>query len=182
MTDTPTSPPMVKPGQFVRSGTILALAVLIVDQITKWWVLDIFTKDPRTIEVLPMFNLVLVWNWGVSFGMFNGHKGALSWVLVVLALAICAFFARWLFKAESRLVAVGVALIIGGALGNVIDRVRFDAVVDFLDVHVMGYHWPAFNVADAAITIGAVALIIEAIFGDEAPDGENGDEKSDESS
>lgn len=160
----------VQSGIYARFGAAVAVSVLVLDQITKWWILDLFTKSPGAVEILPVFNLVLVWNWGVSFGLFSGQHALWSWGLIVLALAISGFFARWLWNAESRLVALGVSLIIGGAVGNVIDRIRFGAVVDFLDVHVLGYHWPAFNVADAAITLGAAALIIEAVFGQEPGD------------
>jgi len=168
---TPTTAEPVGKGRFVRMGAAVAAAVVALDQLTKWLILDAFSADPRAIEVLPVFNLVLVWNWGVSFGMFSGQSPVRSWALVALALGISAYFARWLVKADNPLMAAGVALIIGGALGNVIDRVRFGAVVDFLDVHVLGYHWPAFNVADAAITVGAAAVIFEALFG-EYPSGD----------
>jgi len=147
-----------------RLGWALAGAVLVLDQITKVLILDLFSGSPQTIEVLSFFNLVLAWNRGVSFGMFGGLGDWGPWVLVGLALVISVVLARWMAKAENRLILVSLALIIGGALGNVIDRVRFGAVVDFLDVHVLGYHWPAFNVADSAITVGAAILILESLF------------------
>jgi len=156
MTDTP----VVNP----RLGWALAGAVLVLDQITKVLILDLFSASQRAIEVLPFFNLVLAWNRGISFGMFGGLGDWGPWVLVVLALVISVVLARWMIKAENRLTLVSLALIIGGALGNVIDRIRFGAVVDFLDVHVLGYHWPAFNVADSAITVGAAILILESLF------------------
>ena len=156
MTDTP----VVNP----RLGWALAGAVLVLDQITKVLILDLFSTSLQAIEVLPFFNLVLAWNRGISFGMFGGLGDWGPWVLVVLALVISVVLARWMIKAENRLTLVSLALIIGGALGNVIDRIRFGAVVDFLDVHVLGYHWPAFNVADSAITVGAAILILESLF------------------
>lgn len=151
-------------GIFVRSGLIVATLVVVFDQITKWAVLERFSEGPLAIEVLPFFNLVLAWNRGISFGMFGASPDWAAWVLVALALGISGFLLRWMASAENRFTAMGLALIIGGAVGNVIDRVRFGAVVDFLDVHVMGYHWPAFNVADAGITVGAAALILESLF------------------
>lgn len=150
--------------QLRRLGWGLAGGVFVVDQATKWWALDLFADGPQVIEVLPFFNLVLVWNRGVSFGMFGGIGDWGPWILVAVSLVISAVLARWLMRAENRLEAVSLGLIIGGAIGNVIDRLRFGAVVDFLDAHAMGYHWPAFNVADSAIVIGAAILILESLF------------------
>ena len=147
-----------------RLGWGLAGTVLVLDQITKMLILDLFSTSPQGVEVLPFFNLVLAWNRGVSFGMFGGLGDWGPWILVALALVISAVLARWMMKAESRLELMSLGLIIGGAIGNVIDRVRFGAVVDFLDVHGWGYHWPAFNVADSAITVGAAILILESLF------------------
>lgn len=151
-------------GVFVRQGLALAVVVLVLDQISKWVALDHFSQAPRMLEVLPFFNLVLVWNTGISFGMFGGNGAWGSWVLVGLAVVISIVLSIWLTKAETRYTALGLASIIGGAVGNIIDRVRFGAVVDFLDFHVWGYHWPAFNVADSAIFIGAAVLILESLF------------------
>jgi lipoprotein signal peptidase len=162
MNDSPPNEPLK--GAFLRSGLILTASVVAFDQISKWVVLDAFGANPRGVEVLPVFNLVLVWNRGISFGMFGGSSVWGAWVLVGLALGVAAFLGRWMVNAETRLTALGLAAIIGGAVGNVIDRVRFGAVVDFLDVHVLGYHWPAFNVADSAITLGAAALILESLL------------------
>ena len=155
-----TDAPVVNP----RLGWALAGTVLVLDQITKILILDLFSASQRAIEVLPFFNLVLAWNRGISFGMFGGLGDWGPWALVALAFVISVVLARWMVKAENRLTQVSLALIIGGALGNVIDRIRFGAVVDFLDVHVLGYHWPAFNVADSAITVGAAILILESLF------------------
>ena len=168
MTDSPDNP--VVKGAFVRGGVALAAGVLALDQISKWLILDLFADTPRVIEILPFFNLLLVWNKGISFGLFGAASVWGPWILAGLAVVISGFLARWMVHAESRFTALCLALIIGGALGNVIDRVLYGAVVDFLDVHVLGYHWPAFNVADSAITIGAAGLILESLFnGQETP-------------
>jgi len=153
-------------GGFFRQGRVVALVVFVWDQISKWLILDLFASGPRVIELTGFFNLVLAWNRGISFGMFGASSAVGVWILVALALVISAVLTRFLAKAETRVAALGFALVIGGALGNVIDRGRFGAVVDFLDVHAMGYHWPAFNVADSAITIGAAILILESLFSD----------------
>lgn len=152
------------PGAFLRKGLALAAGTIVFDQITKWLILDAFLPDPAPVEVLPVFNLVLTWNPGISFGMFGAMGDLGPWILTGLALVIAAVMGVWLRRTDSGWTALGLSLLIGGALGNVIDRVRFGAVVDFLDVHVSGYHWPAFNVADSAITVGAAVLIIEALF------------------
>ncbi len=147
-----------------RQGLIFAAAVLVLDQLIKWWVVAHVMQPSRVIEVTPFFNLVMAWNRGVSFGMFNNASAANVWILTVLALGIVAALLVWLRKAEGRAVQIAIGLIVGGALGNVIDRMRFGAVADFLDFHVLGFHWPAFNVADGAITLGAIALVLDSLF------------------
>lgn len=147
-----------------RLGITLALATLALDQASKWWILYEVMQPPRAIEVTSFFNLVLAWNRGVSFGMFSSASTYGPLLLTGLALAIVLALGVWLYKAETRVSALALGLIIGGAIGNVVDRVQFGAVVDFLDFHLMGYHWPAFNVADAGICVGAVMLILESLF------------------
>ncbi len=155
-------------------GLSIACLIIGLDQLSKYWIVEKVMRpegvdgtpfhSATRIEVLPFFDLVMAWNRGVSFGIGNtgGEWNAL--ILSALAMAICAGMTFWLAKAETLLVQVALGGIIGGALGNVIDRARFGAVADFLDVHVAGYHWPAFNVADSAITVGAVFLIVDSLF------------------
>lgn len=147
-----------------KLGWTIAALVFVLDQISKWFILDAFLGAPRVVEVLPFFDLVLAWNPGVSFGMFGDMGDFGPWVLTGLSCVISVFLSAWLMKAENRLSALSLGMIIGGAVGNIIDRVRFGAVVDFLDVHAMGYHWPAFNIADTGITVGAALLILESLF------------------
>ena len=137
----------------------LAVFVLILDQVSKTWMLSNFRfMDKQTVTAF--FNLVLVFNPGASFSFLADAGGWQKWLFVVLALGISLWLLKLLRKhAQERLLPVALSLILGGALGNVIDRLRFDAVVDFLDFHLAGYHWPAFNVADSAITVG-VALML----------------------
>lgn len=164
----------------MRLGWGLAAAVFVADQISKWWILGLFQDTVRPIiEITPFFNLVLAWNRGISFGMF-GNAGAYSVeILIALTLLISLALAVWMMRAETRLTLAGLGLIIGGAVGNVIDRFRFGAVTDFLDFHVLGYHWPAFNVADSAIVIGAAVLIWESLFvGAEAPKKDDAEPKA----
>lgn len=147
----------------MRLGLVVAAVVVMADQMVKWWAVGALGDEPYGIVILPVFNLVLVWNRGISFGMFGG--GALpSWLLAVVALGVTLALAAWLRRVETRLLASAIGLVIGGALGNVIDRFRYGAVADFLDVHWGDYHWPAFNLADAAISVGVVILLIDALL------------------
>lgn len=156
---------MVQYGSPQRLGLGLAVLAVILDQVTKFWFFRFLVEGGRgAVEVLPFFNLVTVWNYGVSFGMFNSGSSAAAWIFAVLALAIAAALAVWLLRTDRPLIAAALGLVVGGAVGNVVDRVRFGAVFDFLDFHAFGWHWPAFNVADSAITIGVAALFIDSLF------------------
>ena len=145
-----------------RRGLILAAVILIADQVSKYLLLQFLEQKQAMVsgvEVTSFFNLVLVWNRGVSFGLFNQSDPVMPYLLMALAAVLVTLVGRWLLKAETRLEAWAFGLIIGGAIGNVIDRIRFGAVVDFLDFHAFGQHWPAFNVADSAIVIGACIIL-----------------------
>jgi signal peptidase II len=156
-------PIAVNQGRIPRLGFALAGLVIVLDQLSKWWVLDAMAGPPRVVAVAPFLNLVLVMNRGVSFGMFSAAPDWLPCLLAGFAVLISAALAFWMRRVRERLLAAGLALVIGGALGNVIDRFRFGAVVDFLDFHAAGYHWPAFNVADSAITVGVGLLLLDAL-------------------
>jgi len=145
-------------------GLGLAAAVIVLDQLTKWYIVEVVMAPPRVIEVTPFFNLVLTWNRGVSFGMLGGDSGAGSWLLSIVAVAIVVGLVVWLRRAARPSLSLALGLVIGGALGNVIDRLRLGAVADFLDFHLGGYHWPAFNLADSAITVGVIALVVPSLF------------------
>ena len=154
----------------VQKGLGLAAAVLAVDQVTKWWIVFIVMQPPRVIEVTPFFNLVMGWNRGVSFGMLDSASMLSQWLLPLVTLAITGGLLVWLTLEARRWTVIGLGLIIGGANGNLIDRLRFGAVADFLDFHAFGFHWPAFNAADSAITVGAIVVILQSLFvGDEKP-------------
>jgi signal peptidase II len=165
-------------------GFALALDVIILDQLSKWLILEYvirpqvqphgiqtgllewLTQAPSRLpfasaEIWPFFNLTMVWNEGISFGLFHGSG---IWLLVGMALVITVVFSIWLTRAKGWLQAVSLALVIGGAIGNVIDRLRFGAVADFFDFHVMGWHYPAFNVADCGIVCGIGLLLIDGVF------------------
>lgn len=148
----------------VRWGLLAALLVLVADQASKWWVLEVLRLPERgQVPVLPVLNLTMVWNQGVTFGLFHQSGAWGPWLLAGVALAVVAALAVWLKRAESALVAASLGAIGGGAVGNVIDRLRFGAVVDFLHAHAFGWSWYVFNVADAAIVCGVGVLVLDGL-------------------
>ncbi len=146
-------------------GFGLAIATLLLDQLSKWWIVNFVMKPPAIIEVVSFFNLVLGYNRGVSFGMLGSDSEIGRWLLSALAIVIICALTMWLLRVEKPQLLGALGLIIGGAMGNVIDRIQYGAVIDFLDFHVGIHHWPAFNVADMGITCGAAILIWDTIFG-----------------
>ena len=146
-------------------GLFMVFAVLIFDQASKLLLLDFMDGGKaQGVAVTSFFNLVLVWNRGVSFGMLSGAEQVMPYALSALALLITAFLTRWMMKTGRPCLGATLGLVIGGALGNVIDRLRFGAVVDFADFHLAAWHWPAFNVADSAISIGVGLLLIDSLL------------------
>ena len=174
----------------MRAAAYLIFAAIVVaaDQLSKWFATEMLVRtvlekpEPQSMgfitwltdaperlgyieqPVWPFFNIVMVWNQGVSFGLLKNHSEYGPLLLVLLSFVITVFFAVWLFRTRSHAQSLGIALVIAGAVGNVIDRLRFGAVIDFLDFHIAGYHWPAFNVADSCIVGGVFLLIIYALF------------------
>jgi signal peptidase II len=157
---------MTRPN-YLLLGVIAGLVVLAADQVSKWWVLNVLNlPDLHQVVLLPVLNLTMVWNSGVTFGLLNGLGSWAHVVLAVVALTVVVALGFWLRRAESRLVAVAIGAVAGGAIGNVIDRVRFGAVIDFIHAHVDtrwgDVSWYVFNVADAAIVCGVAALILDS--------------------
>lgn len=146
------------------AGLGLALLTLVLDQLTKLWALDVLQNPPIRIVVTGWWDLVLVWNHGVSFGLF-GDGSLPPLVLVGVTTAIAVAVAIWLLRAGTWLTVLATGLIFGGAIGNVIDRLLYGAVVDFVRWHAYGFSWPVFNLADAAITLGVGLLIAESLIG-----------------
>lgn len=148
----------------------LSLAIILADQLTKYLIEANFLVF-ETVRVTSFFNLTLVYNQGAAFSFLADQGGWQRWFFAILAVAVTAVLMIWLvrLKHHERLVATSLSLIIGGAVGNLIDRVRFGHVVDFLDFYYKTWHWPAFNVADSAITIGVALMIIDALFPAKAP-------------
>ena len=148
----------------VRLGLGLAVLSVILDQLTKWLILTQVMSPPRVVEITGFFNLVLVGNRGVSFGLFSNDLPWAQPAMAALAFGISIILFIWLRRAETRYLAVAIGLVLGGAIGNAIDRLAHGAVIDFLDFHAMGYHWPAFNVADSTICVGVVLILLDGLF------------------
>lgn len=148
----------------MRWGGLAALVVLVADQVSKWWVLNVLNlPELHSVALLPVLNLTMVWNQGVTFGLLHQEGAAGAWILAAVALAVVVALTVWMRRAERRLVAVSLGAVAGGAVGNVIDRLRFGAVVDFIHAHAFGWSWYVFNVADAAIVCGVAALILDGL-------------------
>ena len=147
-----------------RGWLALAASIAVLDQLTKYAVMRAFALG-EALVVTPFFNLVLVYNPGAAFSFLSDQAGWQRWLFIGIAVTASAWIVHLLFKhPRERLFALALSLVLAGAVGNVIDRILFGAVVDFADFHAWGYHWPAFNLADAAITCGAVLLIWDALF------------------
>jgi signal peptidase II len=147
-------------------GLAAAVAVVIIDQFSKAAVLGFFAGSPPGAHeaITPFFDLVLTYNRGISFGLFNTPGGMNALLFPLLAAVIVTMLTFWLRRVESPFLAVAIGLVIGGAVGNVIDRIRLGAVVDFLDFYVGAWHWPAFNVADSAICLGVAAMLLDGLL------------------
>ncbi|MFO1243436.1 MAG: signal peptidase II [Rickettsiales bacterium] len=144
-------------------GTGLSAIIIAADQLVKHWLVVLMQSHPHeALAITPFFNLVMVWNRGISFGMFAGDdaRHILIGMTSVIVVALCL----WLWRATEKHIWVPLGLIIGGATGNVIDRVRWGAVADFFDFHLAERHWPAFNVADSAIVVGVILLLWMSFF------------------
>ena len=151
-----------------RTGLLTAAAALAADQLSKNLMLyGLGFADMRPyerVEVLPFFDLVMVWNRGVSYGLLQADGVLGTALLTLFSLAAVAALTWWLLRSDEKLLAGGLGLLIGGALGNVIDRILYGAVADFFHFYAWGRDWYVFNVADAAITIGVVMLLADALI------------------
>jgi len=146
------------------SAYLIALVVIVLDQLSKLWVLHVVDLPSKGhVELSPIFDLTLVWNRGMSFGFLAGHGEIARWGFTVFAFVIAAAVGWWARKADRMSLAVTFGLLIGGAIGNAIDRIRIGAVVDFLDFSGLGFQW-VFNIADSAITVGALLILVEAFW------------------
>ena len=176
----------------IQYALAITALIFIADQVSKWFIVEQVIKplalpdrtDPSAMpfiawllharermpfaedQITSFFSIVMVWNKGVSFGIFNNHGANGPILLSILAVAIVTMFMVWMARTTSGLVRLSIAMIVGGALGNVVDRVRFGAVVDFLDIHIGDLHWPAFNLGDSTIVLGIAMLLVHSLFFD----------------
>ncbi|MBU1188748.1 MAG: lipoprotein signal peptidase [Gammaproteobacteria bacterium] len=149
---------------------LLAVLVIVLDQYSKWLVLQHFELY-ESLRLSSWFNLTLAYNTGAAFSFLNDAGGWQRWLFVVLAVVITGVLLVWLQRARHlRLQALALALVIGGAIGNVIDRIRLGHVIDFIDWHYRDWHWPVFNLADSAISVGVVLLIADSLLSSRNPD------------
>jgi len=144
---------------------LLAVLIVVLDQLTKQWASSSFSYG-ESLELLPFLNLTLVHNMGAAFSFLSDAGGWQRWFFAIVSLIVSVVLIVWLSRLPARqcLLATALALVLGGAVGNLWDRVFLGYVVDFVDIYYQKYHWPAFNVADTAITIGAILLILESLF------------------
>ena len=147
----------------------LTAVVLLLDQITKHMVIDNMTLYQR-IEVMPFFNFYYIQNLGAAFGFLDDQPGWQRWFFATVTTLVSIGIVYWLgkLKANQKLLTIALVLVLGGALGNLYDRVVYGYVIDFIDWHVMGKHWPSFNIADMAISFGAMLLILDTLINPES--------------
>jgi len=173
-----------RPGIRLALALLAIAAIIVADQYTKWFVMENMLRAPgtvpdfgawfftqkkispflltretfQTVVLAPWLNFIMVWNQGVSFGLFDTSSPVMPLVFMGISVLVSLLLLIWLAVSRGRIVSVALPLIIGGALGNVLDRIRFAAVVDFIDAHWGDKHWPAFNLADSCIVLGAILL------------------------
>jgi signal peptidase II len=147
-------------------GLGIATLVLLADQLHKAWMLYVYDIGAKgTVTLTPFFDLVLVWNQGVSYGLLAQRTELGRWGLILFAFAAVIALVVWLARITSPLAAAAIGLIIGGAVGNAVDRILYGAVADFFSLHAFGFEWYVFNIADTAIVAGVVGLLYESLFG-----------------
>ncbi len=153
----------MKAGPYTKRGFLGAAALIAADQLSKWWVLKgLKLPEVGSIEFLPFLNFTMVWNRGISMGIPLGESLG-KWGIVALTFGISAWIAHMLLSTNRQFEGWGYSLILGGALGNIIDRFVHGAVVDFVHLHAAGYSFYVFNLADSAITIGVALLLIDGL-------------------
>jgi len=149
-----------------KVGLIVAILSVAIDQVFKINMVDYMASYPYGIEVTSFFRLVMVWNSGVSFGMFSGGETTRLFLIGISSI-ISVILLIWMYRSERRFLSTGIGLVLGGAIGNIIDRIHYGRVADFFDFDLYIMRWPAFNIADIAIVCGVAILLVDSLFFDE---------------
>ncbi|MEG9861692.1 MAG: signal peptidase II [Parvularculales bacterium] len=147
------------------TGFLIASLGFVTDWLSKYWLLSVLQSKPigTRITITPFMDVVLVWNTGVSYGLFTNNSEVGRWFLIILIVAIIAVVIVWLARVQGWLLALALGLIIGGALGNLYDRLVYGAVADFFSLHAWGYYWYVFNLADVWIVVGAALMVWNSV-------------------
>lgn len=147
-----------------RHGFLLALIVLAADQLSKWWILESFNLPQKgSVELLPFLNLTMVWNKGISMGLMPANGDLGRWILVAVTSAVTIALVVWLVRCSDKWLSLALGALIGGALGNIIDRIAYGAVADFIHLHAFNWSFYVFNVADAMISLGVIILLFDGL-------------------
>ena len=168
MSDQSAAEPATATRSWAVPGLVLAALVIALDQASKYYVANVLLADGMPVKITGWLNIILVMNKGVSFSLFSTGSDMMRWILTAVALGIAAILVVWLFRARGWFTTLALGLIIGGAIGNAIDRIRLGAVIDFVDFHIAAWddwHFATFNVADSAISTGVFLLLVAALFG-----------------
>ncbi len=149
----------------MRLWMLIAILVVMLDQLSKWWIRALFELY-ESLPVFPGLQIIYVRNLGAAFSFLSSAGGWQRWFFIVLSLLASIAIVIWIYRLPNhrRLEALGLSLVLGGAVGNLVDRVLLGYVVDFIDVYYQSWHWPVFNVADSAITVGVVIMIVDIVF------------------
>ena len=144
---------------------VLSLIAFVIDRVSKNEILSIFEENNlEKIFVNPFLDLFLVFNTGISYGLLGGESSFQKWLLIIVSVSIVAFFLLWMKDSTSRLVNISISFITGGALGNILDRILYGGVIDFISLHAYGYYWYIFNIADVFIVFGVILFLIKILM------------------
>jgi signal peptidase II len=157
-------------GRLSAVGAAMAVLTYIVDQTHKWYMIQIFDiARQQPVNVMPGFDLVMIWNYGISYGWFASHSQVTRWILIVLSVAVAVLLWVWLARQTRPHVAAAIGLVLGGAIANATDRLLHGAVADFFHLYVAGFSWYVFNIADMAIVAGVLVLMYDSFVHEEKP-------------
>ena len=144
---------------------VLSLIAFVIDRVSKNEILSIFEENNlEKIFVNPFLDLFLVFNTGISYGLLGGESSFQKWLLIIISVSIVAFLLLWMKDSTSRLVNISISFITGGALGNILDRILYGGVIDFISLHAYGYYWYIFNIADVFIVFGVILFLIKILM------------------